>query len=141
MTPEDQELRALLGDAHTIAVVGLSSKPHRPSNGVARYLKEHGYRIIPVNPGETEVLGERAYPSLTELPTDLRVDVVDVFRRADATPDVARQAAAIGARVLWLQEGIVSDEAYRVASEAGLDVIMGVCIRKVRERLMREDAP
>jgi predicted CoA-binding protein len=122
-------------------VVGLSSKPHRPSNGVARYLKEHGYRIIPVNPGETEVLGERAYPSLTELPTDLRVDVVDVFRRADATPDVARQAAAIGARVLWLQEGIVSDEAYRVASEAGLDVIMGVCIRKVRERLMREDAP
>jgi predicted CoA-binding protein len=117
----------LLGDARTIAVVGLSSRPDRPSHGVARYLQEHGYRIVPVNPKETEVLGEPAFASLEDLPADLRIDVVDVFRRAEETPEVARQAVAIGAKVLWLQEGIVNDEAYRIADAAGLDVIMGVC--------------
>jgi predicted CoA-binding protein len=138
VNPEDRELRALLGDARTIAVVGLSSKPDRPSFGVAAYLQEHGYRIIPVNPRETEVLGETAYPSLLELPPSQPVDVVDVFRRAEETPAVARDAVAIGAKVLWLQEGIVSEAAYRVASEAGLEVIMGVCIKRVKERLDRE---
>jgi uncharacterized protein len=135
IAPEDRELRALLGDAHTIAVVGLSSKPDRPSNSVAAYLQDHGYRIVPVNPGETEVLGERAYPSLLDLPEDLHVDVVDVFRRAEETPDVARDAVAIGARVLWLQAGIVNEEAYRIGSDAGLEVIMGVCIRSTIKRL------
>jgi predicted CoA-binding protein len=135
IAPEDRELRSLLGDAHTIAVVGLSSKPDRPSNGVAAYLQDHGYRVIPVNPHETEVLGERAYPSLRDLPEDIRVDVVDVFRRAEVTPDIARDAVAIGARVLWLQAGIVNDDAYRIASEAGLEVIMGVCIRSTINRL------
>ena len=125
----------MLGDAHTIAVVGLSSKPDRPSIGVAAYLQDHGYRVVPVNPNETEVLGERAYPSLLDLPEDLRVDVVDVFRRAEETPDIARDAVAIGARVLWLQAGIVNEEAYRVATEAGLEVIMGVCIRGTIRRL------
>ncbi|MGZ4150567.1 MAG: CoA-binding protein [Actinomycetota bacterium] len=140
VSPEDAELRMLLGDARTIAVVGLSSKERRPSHGVAHYLQEHGYRIVPVNPRETEVLGEPAYPSLEAIPGDLSIDVVDVFRRPEETPEVARQAVAIGAKVLWLQEGIVSDEAYRIADAAGLDVIMGVCIRKVRERLQMEDA-
>ncbi len=135
MAPEDRELRALLGEAHTIAVVGLSSNPDRPSHSVARYLQDHGYRIVPVNPGETEILGERAYPSLSDIPGDMQVDVVDVFRRAEHTPDVARDAVAIGARVLWLQEGIMNDEAYRIASEAGLEVIMGVCIRSTIQRL------
>ncbi len=135
VTPEDRELRALLGEAHTIAVVGLSSKEGRPSFSVARYLQTHGYRIVPVNPRETEVLGEPAYPSLLDIPDDLPVDVVDVFRRAEETPAVARDAVAIGAKVLWLQEGIVSEEAYRIADAAGLDVIMGVCIRQTRERL------
>ena len=138
VNPGDRELRALLGDARTIAVVGLSSKPHRPSFEVAAYLKEHGYRIIPVNPNETEVLGEPAFASLLDLPASPPVDVVDVFRRAEETPTVARDAVSVGAKVLWLQEGIVSDEAYRIASEAGLDVIMGVCIRRVKERLDRE---
>ena len=138
IAPEDRELRALLGDARVIAVVGLSSKPNRPSRGVAAYLQEHGYRIVPVNPNEGEVLGERAYPSLRDIPADVRVDVVDVFRRAEETPAVARDAVAIGAKVLWLQEGIVSDEAYRIASEAGLEVIMGVCIRVVKRRLDAE---
>jgi predicted CoA-binding protein len=137
LSPEDRELRALLGDVRTIAVVGLSSKPNRPSLEVARYLQEHGYRIVPVNPNETEVLGERSYPSLADVPE--RVDVVDVFRRAEDTPAIARDAVAIGARVLWLQEGIVSDEAARIATDGGLEVIMGVCIRRVRARLMGEE--
>jgi len=136
VAPEDRELRALLGDAHTIAVVGLSSKPDRPSNGVATYLQERGYRIVPVNPRETEVLGERAYPSLRDLPQSLHVDVVDVFRRAEDTPEIARDAVAIGARVLWLQAGIVNEDAYRIATEAGLEVIMGVCIRSTIRRGM-----
>ena len=137
--PEDRELRALLGDAHIVAVVGLSSNPDRPSNSVAGYLQEHGYRIVPVNPRETEVLGERAYASLLDIPSDVRVDVVDVFRRAEETPAVARDAVRIGARVLWLQDGIVNEDAYRIASEAGLDVIMGVCIRNTIRRLEHQE--
>jgi predicted CoA-binding protein len=135
VTPEDRELRALLGEARTIAVVGLSSKEGRPSFSVARYLQAHGYRVVPVNPRETEVLGERAYPTLRAIPGGLSIDVVDVFRRSDETPEVARDAVAIGAKVLWLQEGIVNEEAFRIADEAGLDVIMGVCIRHTRDRL------
>ena len=138
VAPQDRELRALLGDARTIAVVGLSSKPERPSNRVAAYLQGRGYRIVPVNPNETEVLGEPAYPSLRELPPEVRIDVVDVFRRAAETPAVARDAVGIGAKVLWLQEGIANDEAYGIAEEAGLDVIMGVCIMKTQQRLDRE---
>jgi uncharacterized protein len=137
--PEDRELRILLGDAKTVAVVGLSSNPDRPSFGVAAYLRRHGYRIVPVNPNERDVLGERAFASLLDVPPDLPIDVVDVFRRPEATPEVARQAVRVGAKVLWLQEGVVSDEAYRIASDAGLEVIMGVCIRSTRQRLMGED--
>lgn len=133
---EAEELRALLGEARTVAVVGLSGRPGRPSLGVARYLQEHGYRIVPVNPNATEVLGEPAYPSLRDIPPEVEVDVVDVFRRPEHTPEIARDAVAIGAKVLWLQEGIVNDDAYAIASEGGLDVIMGVCMMKVRERLM-----
>ena len=136
VTPQDRELKLLLGDAETIAVVGLSSKPDRPSYDVASYLQGRGYRIVPVNPTETEVLGERAYPSLREIPGEIRIDVVDVFRRAERTPDIARDAVAIGAKVLWLQDGIVNEEAYRIASDAGLEVIMGVCIMRTRERVM-----
>jgi predicted CoA-binding protein len=138
VAPEDRELRILLGEANTIAVVGLSSKPDRPSLDVAAYLQDRGYRIVPVNPREEEVLGEKAYPSLGDIPQDLAIDVVDVFRRAEDTPDVARAAVAIGAKVLWLQDGIVNEEAYRIASEAGLEVIMGVCIRRTDQRLQRE---
>jgi uncharacterized protein len=138
MNPEADELRTLLGDARTIAVVGLSRRPGRPSFEVARYLQEHGYRIVPVNPNETEVLGEKAYPTLRDVPGDIAIDVVDVFRRAEHTPEVARQAVTVGAKVLWLQEGIVNDEAYEIGSAGGLDVIMGICIMKVRRRLMGE---
>jgi uncharacterized protein len=138
VAPEDRELRALLGEARTIAVVGLSSKPDRPSHDVASYLQEHGYRIVPVNPNETEVLGERAYPSLLDIPTDVPIDVVDVFRRAADTPPIASDAVRIGAKVLWLQDGIVNDDASRIASDGGLEVIMGVCIKRTKQRLDRE---
>jgi predicted CoA-binding protein len=136
LSPEERELRSLLGEAKVVAVVGISSKPWRPSHEVASYLQQHGYRIVPVNPNEEEVLGEQVYASLLDIPKEIHVDVVDVFRRAEYTPEVARDAVAIGARVLWLQEGIVSDEAARIAADGGLEVIMGVCIMKVRERLM-----
>jgi uncharacterized protein len=134
--PSLRELRSILGDAHTIAVVGLSNDRTRDAYDVAEYLQEKGYRIIPVHPDEREVLGERAYPSLLDVPD--KVDVVDVFRRRSATPEIARQAVRIGAKVLWLQSGIINDEAARIGTEAGLDVIMGVCIRTARKRVERE---
>ena len=137
--PSDAELRSILGDARTIAVVGLSSKPHRDSYQVADYLRRKGYRIIPVNPNESEVLGERAYPSLLDVPADVRIDVVDVFRRAEETPPIAEQAVRVGARVLWLQDAIVNEEARRIAEAGGLSVVMGVCIRRTRKRLEGED--
>lgn len=133
--PEDAELRSILGEAHTLAVVGLSSNPERYSNEVAAYLQSHGYRIVPINPHETEVLGEKAYPSLLDVPPDVRIDAVDVFRRSEETPEVARQAAKIGAKVLWLQNDIVNDEARRIAEEAGLEVVMGVCMMSTHRRL------
>ena len=94
--PSDAELRSILGDARTIAVVGLSSKPERDSYDIASYLQEHGYRVVPVNPNETEVLGEVAYPSLLDVPRNIRIDVVDVFRRAADTPPIAREAVHVG---------------------------------------------
>jgi uncharacterized protein len=131
--PDDRELRALLGDARVVAVVGLSSNPERHSNQVARYLQEAGYRVIPVNPNETSVLGERVYGSLLDVPD--RVDVVDVFRRSELTPEVARQAVEVGARVLWLQTGVVNEEAARIAEEGGLEVVMGLCMMSTHDRL------
>jgi predicted CoA-binding protein len=138
VAPEERELRSILGDARTVAVVGLSGDRSRPSHRVARYLQSHGYRIIPVNPNETEVLGEPAFPSLLDIPEDLHIDVVDVFRQQQHTPEIAEQAVRIGAGVLWLQEGILNENAYRIASEGGLEVIMGLCMRHTREELMEE---
>lgn len=133
--PTDDVLRSILGEAETIAVVGLSSNPDRPSHDVAEFMQSSGYRIVPVNPNETEVLGERAYPSLLEVPEEIRIDVVDVFRRAELTFAIAEQAVARGAKVLWLQEGIVNDDARRIGEEGGLTVVMGVCIKVQKQRL------
>jgi predicted CoA-binding protein len=137
--PSDAELRSILGDARTIAIVGLSSKPDRDSHSIAAYLKRKGYRIVPVNPNETEVLGERAYASLTDVPRAIRIDVVDVFRRAEDTPPVAEQAVRVGAKVLWLQDDIVNEDARRIAEDGGLTVVMGVCIRRTSRRLEGEE--
>ncbi|MGH7426670.1 MAG: CoA-binding protein [Candidatus Methylomirabilales bacterium] len=131
--PSDDEIRAVFEEAHTIAVVGLSGNPGRPSNEVARYLQSRGYRIVPVNPNETEVLGEKAYASLAEVPE--RIDVVDVFRRPEETPEIADAAADVGARVLWLQEGVGNDDAKRIAEEGGLKVFMDMCMSKEGRRL------
>lgn len=131
--PGDDELESILRSARIIAVVGLSSNPERYSFEVASYLQDRGYRILPVNPNETEVLGERAYPSLLEIPEG--VDVVDVFRRPEETPEVARQAVKIGAKVLWLQNDIINHEARRIAEDGGLAAIMGVCIMSTHRRL------
>ena len=133
--PSDPELRSILGDARAIAVVGLSSNPERASYEVAEYLQSKGYRIVPVNPNETEVLGERAYPTLADIPSDIEIDVVDVFRRAEQTPAIAEEAVARGAKVLWLQEGIANDDARRIGESGGLSVVMGVCMRKQSQRL------
>jgi predicted CoA-binding protein len=133
--PSDVELRSILGDATTIAVVGLSSKPDRYSFEVAAFLQERGYRIVPVNPNESEVLGETAYGSLRDVPGEVAIDVVDVFRRAEDVPPIAEQAVERGARVLWLQDGIVSEEARRIAEDGGMTVIMGVCIKRTATRL------
>jgi predicted CoA-binding protein len=122
---QDDATRML--EMRTIAVVGLSSDPAEPSLGVAGYLKRHGYRVVPVNPKETRVLGEPAYPDLGSVPEP--VDVVNVFRRPEATPEIVREAAAIGAKGVWLQEGIASAEAERLAREAGLLFVQDRCIR------------
>lgn len=126
-------LRRILRENQNIAVVGLSSKWHRPSNFAAKYLLDHGYKVFPVNPAYAEVLGEKCYPQLADIPE--RVDVVDCFRRAEDTPDLARQAVAIGARVLWLQLGVVNKEAARIAGEAGLEVVMDRCMKIEYARL------
>jgi len=112
----------------TLAVVGLSSKPTRPSYGVASYMKAHGYRIIPVNPNETSVLGEPAYRSLEEVPE--AIDIVVIFRRVQYVPEVVESAIHKGAKVIWMQEGIVHEEAARRARQAGLTVIQDRCILK-----------
>jgi predicted CoA-binding protein len=124
--PSDQELKQLLTGATTIAVVGASSNPDKASYGIMQKLQKAGYRVIPVNPRETEVLGERSYPSLTDVPE--RIDIVDVFRRAEDAPGIADEAVTVGAKALWLQEGIVSEDAAARAKAGGLIVVMDVCI-------------
>ncbi len=116
-----------------IAVVGLSSKRWRPSYGVSEYMQRHGYRIIPVNPGESEVLGEKAYPDLDSVPEP--VDIVNVFRRSEFVPEVVEAAIRKGARAIWMQEGVVHEEAARRAAEAGLVVVMDRCILKEHRKL------
>jgi len=118
----------LLKTSRTIAVVGLSSRRHRPSYGVAEYLKSVGYRVIPVNPSETEVLGEKAYARLEDIPE--HVDIVDIFRRSEFVPEIVESAIRIGARGVWMQEGVIHPEAAERARRAGLLVIMNACILK-----------
>jgi predicted CoA-binding protein len=124
----DELIERILAEAKTVAVVGLSDDPRRPSHGVARFLKERGYRIIPVNPRLDSVLGEKSYPSLSEIPG--QVDLVDVFRRPEEVPPIAREAIRIGARFFWMQEGIESEAGREMLSRAGIPVVMDRCIMK-----------
>lgn len=126
--PDDAEIKKLLEGSRTVAVVGLSDRPYRTSHGVARALQGFGYRIFPVNPNLPEpVLGEQPYASVEDIPVP--VDIVDVFRRGELTPPVARDAVTAGAKILWLQLGVVNEEAARYAEEHGLTVVMDRCLK------------
>jgi len=124
----------LLRSAKTIAVVGLSSRRSRPSYGVSEYMQSSGYRIIPVNPNESEVLGEKSWASLEEVP--VHVDIVDIFRRPECVPEIVDSAIRIGARGVWMQEGVVNDEAAGKARAAGLEVVMDRCILKEHRKML-----
>ena len=123
----------LLRTSRTIAVVGLSSKKFRPSYGVAEYMQAKGYRIIPVNPNETEVLGEKAYARIEDIQE--HIDIVDIFRRSEFVPSIVESAIRIGAGAVWMQEGVVHEEAAKKARQAGLAVVMDRCILKEHMRL------
>jgi predicted CoA-binding protein len=128
--PADEEsaITDLLASSKTIAVVGLSSKKFRPSFGVAQYLQSAGYRIIPVNPNESSILGEKCYARLEDIPE--KIDIVDIFRRSELVPEVVEGAIEIGARAVWMQEGVAEESSAERARRAGLFVVMDLCIAK-----------
>jgi predicted CoA-binding protein len=130
-TPE--EIRRVFAECRTIAVVGLSSKSDRPSNGVASYMRDLGYEVTAVNPNETEVFGNTAYPDLASVPKE--IDLVNIFRRSDAAGKVVDQAIAVRAKAVWMQEGVIDQEAALRAADAGLMVVMDRCWLKERRRL------
>lgn len=130
----DQELKDILVSAKTIASVGLSSNPQKESYGIALYLKDQGYKVVPVNPTTPEVFGEKSYPDLGSVPE--KIDVVQVFRKPEDVPPVVDDAIKAGAKVVWMQEGIVNEEAAQKAREAGLQVVMDACMRSTHRRLI-----
>ena len=136
MTPEMTEL---LRTSRTIAVVGLSSKKTRPSHGVSEYMQRQGYRIVPVNPNEAEVLGEKAYADLESVPES--VDIVNIFRRSEFVPETVDAAIRIGARAVWMQEEVIHQEAAERAAAAGLAVVMDRCILKEHRKLLLSEEP
>ena len=127
-------LRRILTENKTIAVVGLSANWWRPSFFAAKYMQDHGYRIVPVNPNYDEVLGEKCYERIEDIPDP--VDIVDIFQKHEVTPALAQSAVAIGARVLWLQLGVVNDESARIAESGGLEVVMNRCVKIEHARLL-----
>lgn len=131
---DEQELKAIYADTKTIAVVGASANEEKAAHTIPRYLQRKGFRIIPVNPRGGEILGEKVYEKLSDVPEE--IDVVDVFRPSEETPGVAEDAVKAGAKVLWLQEGISSDEAERIASEGGLKVVMDRCMGMTHYQLI-----
>jgi predicted CoA-binding protein len=124
----------LLRNAKTIAVVGLSNRRTRPSYGVSEYMRSKGYKIVPVNPNESEILGEKSFASLDEIPEP--VDIVDIFRRPECVPDIVDAAIRIGAKGVWMQEGVVHEEAAAKARAAGLEVVMDRCILKEHRKML-----
>ena len=130
----DDMMREILLSTKTVASVGLSSNPAKVSFGVGEYLRSQGYRVIPVNPTADEILGEKSYPDLESIPE--KIDVVQVFRRPEDVPPVVESAIKIGAKVVWMQEGVVNEEAARTARAAGLQVVMDACMRATHQRLI-----
>ncbi|MBA3247920.1 MAG: CoA-binding protein [Pyrinomonadaceae bacterium] len=131
-----ETIKRILDECRTVAVVGLSSDPMRPSNSVSAYIKRQGYRVIPVNPNETEVLGEQAYPSLSDVPEP--IDLVDIFRRSSEAGAAVDEAIRVGAKAVWLQEGVIDRAAAQRAADAGLLVVMDRCWLKEHLRYGRE---
>ncbi len=131
---QDHMLKEILQSIKTIAVVGLSSNPAKESYSIASYLKDQGYRIIPVNPTVSEILGEKSYPDVQSIPE--KVDVVQIFRKSEDVPPVVDDAIKAGAKVVWMQEGIVNEEAAQTAQQAGLQVVMDACMRATHRRLI-----
>jgi uncharacterized protein len=135
MPPSDADVREVLTRARTVAIVGLSDKPERDSNEVARYLRSKGYRVIPVNPAVPEVLGEKSYPSVSAIPKEIRVDIVDIFRRSEQVPPIALEAIRRGVKVVWMQLGIDNAEAASHVREAGGMAFENLCIMTQHRRL------
>ena len=133
---DDKTMKDILLSIKTIASVGLSSNQEKESYWIVSYLKDQGYHVIPVNPTATEILGEKAYPDLESVPE--KIDVVQVFRRSEDVPPIVDDAIKVGAKVVWMQEGIVNEEAARKARQAGLQVVMDACMRATHRRLIGE---
>src|SRR5690349_5869223 len=133
---DDKTMKDILLSTKTIASVGLSSNPARESYGIVRYLKSQGYRVIPVNPTAEEIMWEKSYPDLESVPE--KIDVVQVFRKPEDVPPVVDAAIEVGAKVVWMQEGIVNEEAAQKARAAGLQVVMDACMRVTHRRLIGE---
>ena len=129
----EETMKHILSTARTVASVGLSANPQKDSNEAGQYLKDHGYKVIPVNPTATEILGEKSYPSLADVPE--KIDVVQIFRKSEDVPPIVEEAIRIGAQAVWMQEDIVNEQAAERAREAGLMVVMGVCMKKTHRRL------
>jgi len=133
---KDEELKDILNNFKTVAVVGISSREDRASFMVASYLKSKGYRIIPVRPDGDRILGEKVYHSLTEIPKEIEIDVVDIFRKSEDIPPIVEEAIQRGAKMIWMQEGVIHKEAGIKAEEAGLKVLMDRCMKKEHQRLL-----
>jgi hypothetical protein len=133
----DDEVKEILSQLKTVAVVGISPKEGRPSYQVATYLQSKGIRIIPVRPDGNQILGEKVYHRLADVPGEIGVEVVDIFRRSDDVPPIVEEAIRCGAKVVWMQEGVINKEAGARAEEAGLKVVMDRCMKKEHERLLR----
>jgi len=134
----DEELKDVLRTCETVAVVGISPKEDRPSYIVASYLKSKGFRIIPVRPDGEEILEEKVYHRLSEIPNEIGVDVVDIFRKSEDVPPIVEEAIRRGVRVVWMQEGVIHEEAGEKAEKAGLKVVMDRCMKKEHQRLVNQ---
>jgi len=135
---KDEEIKETLTGSKTVAVVGISPKEDRPSYGVASYLKSKGYRIIPVRPDGDAILGEKVYHSLAEIPKEIGIDIVDIFRKSEDVPPVVDEAIERGAKIVWMQEGVAHEGARAKAEQAGLKVVMNRCIKKEYYRLLSQ---
>jgi len=134
---KEEDIKKILSNSKAVAVVGISPKEDRPSYLVASYLKSKGYQIIPVRPDGEEILGEKVYHSLTEIPKEIKVEVVDIFRKSEDVPPIVDEAIQRGAKAVWMQEGIVHKEAGKKAEKAGLKVVMDRCMKKEHQRLLK----